>query len=84
MEQTHTTPTTTPAVAPWHNRMVPGTAPAPIYADDAPLAAVPVRTPMSADRAALYALHAPASIARERTYNVQRYWSDKAHAEARA
>ena len=64
MEQTHTTP---PA-APWRTRMVPGTAPAPVYADDAPLAAVPARPPMSADRAALYALHAPASIARERTY----------------
>ena len=36
MEQTHTTPTTTPAAAPWRNRMVPGTAPAPVYAYDAP------------------------------------------------
>ena len=68
MEQTHTTPTATPPAAPWRNRMVPGTAPAPVYANDAPLADVPVRTQMSADRAALYALHAPASIARERTY----------------
>ena len=52
--------------APWRHRMVPGTAPAPIYADDPPLfddrrAASPVVT---ADSAALAALHAPASISR--------------------
>ena len=63
MEQTHTTPTAAPAAAPWRNRMVPGTAPAPVYANDAPLSDAPARPPMSADRAALYALHAPASIA---------------------
>ena len=67
MEQTHTT-TTASAAAPWRNRMVPGAAPAPVYANDAPLADVPERPSMSADSAALYALHAPASIARERTY----------------
>ena len=54
--------------APWRHRMVPGTAPAPIYADDPPLfdgrrPAAPVAT---ADSAALAALHAPASIARRR------------------
>ena len=57
-----------PAAAPWRHRMAPGTAPAPIYADDPPLfdgwrAAPPVAT---ADSAALAALHAPASIARRR------------------
>ena len=61
------TQTAIPA-APWRNRLVPGTAPTPVYADDAPLADTPARPPMSADRAALYALHAPASIARKRTY----------------
>ena len=61
---------TAPPAAPWRNRMVPGTAPAPIYADDPPMydgrtVAPPVTT---ADSAALAALHAPASIAKERTY----------------
>ena len=50
--------------------MVPGTAPAPIYADDPPLYAFdgrPVVPPVTtADSAALAALHAPASIASRR------------------
>ena len=57
---------TAPPAAPWRNRMVPGTAPAPIYADDPPLydgrrAAPPV---LSANQEALFRLHAPASISR--------------------
>ena len=86
MEQTHTTAS---ATAPWRHRMVPGTAPAPTYADDAPLFDGRVRhvvtlsatrgnadpcngrrrsvpPVMTADRAALAVLHAPASIARTR------------------
>ena len=59
---------TAPPAAPWRNRMVPGTAPAPIYADDPPMydgrrPAPPVTT---ADHAALAALNAPASIASRR------------------
>ena len=54
--------------APWRNRMVPGTAPAPIYADDPPMydGRRPVPPVTTADSAALAALHAPASIASRR------------------
>ena len=58
--------------------MVPGTAPAPIYADDPPMydgrrLAPPVTT---ADSAALAALNAPASIARRRAVAARRDLED--------
>ena len=60
-------PTSGPAAAPWRSRMVPGTTPTLPRATDAPVAGQPNDRPaMSADRAALYALHAPASIASRR------------------
>ena len=48
--------------------MVPGTAPAPTYADDPPMydGRRPVPPVTTADSAALAALHAPASIASRR------------------
>ena len=59
---------TAPPAAPWRNRMVPGTAPAPIYADDPPMydGRRPAPSVTTADSAALAVLHAPASIASRR------------------
>ena len=52
--------------APWRARMVPGRAPLPVYANDAPLTPAPAAPApdLTADRAALRELHRPASIAR--------------------